>query len=102
MIRAWLTPLIAALLLAASTQPAVHMSGSAFAPADLTITAGQSVDFINDDAMPHTVTSADNSFDSGEIAAGKTWSHTFEKAGTYRYVCAYHDWMHGTIKVESR
>lgn len=102
MIRIAITALAAALLLAANPQTSVHMSGAAFAPADVTITAGQSVDFVNDDGMPHTVTAEDKSFDSGELAAGKTWSHTFDKAGTYKYLCSYHDWMHGTIKVEPR
>lgn len=85
----------------ASEKPAatVHMNGSAFAPADVSIAAGQTVEFVNDDDLPHTVTAADKSFDSGNLDARHNWSRTFDTPGTYVYGCAYHSWMHGTIKV---
>jgi plastocyanin len=85
----------------AAQKPAatVNMNGSAFTPESVTITVGQSVQFINDDDLPHTVTATDKSFDSGNIDPKHNWSYTFAKAGTYVYGCTYHSWMHGTVKV---
>jgi len=31
---------------------------------------------------------------------GTTWSHVFAKAGTYKYFCAYHSYMRGTVIVK--
>lgn len=77
----------------------VTMNGSTFSPESVTIAEGQSVQFINDDDLPHTVTATDKSFDSGNLDAHKSWTYTFKKAGTYVYGCTYHAWMHGTVKV---
>jgi len=77
----------------------VGMKGAQYGPREVSVHVGDTVVFKNDDSMAHTVTAADNSFDSGDIAAGSSWSHTFDKAGTYAYVCTYHNWMHGTVKV---
>jgi plastocyanin len=87
--------------LGASDTPAavVHMHGSAFGPADVSIASGQSVQFTNDDDAPHTATAADKSFDSGNLDPGKSWTHSFDTPGTYVYGCTYHSWMHGSVKV---
>jgi len=89
--------------LGAADKPAatVHMQNSAYAPDPVSIAVGQSVQFVNDDDMPHTVTANDKSFDSGNMDAGKTWTYTFTKAGTFTYGCTYHAWMHGTVKVSA-
>jgi plastocyanin len=79
----------------------VHVKNFAFVPDKVTINAGQSVRFVQDDDTPHTVTGVDNSFDSGNLDKGKTWTHTFDKAGTYAYFCAYHTYMKGTVVVKA-
>jgi plastocyanin len=79
----------------------VHVKNFAFVPDKVTINAGQSVRFVQDDDTPHTVTATDNSFDSGNLDKGKTWTHTFDKAGTYAYFCAYHTYMKGTVVVKT-
>ena len=76
----------------------VHMKGAAFDPADVSVAQGQTVEFINDDEAPHTVTDG-KAFDSGNIDPGHSWRYTFTKAGTYVYGCTYHSWMHGSVKV---
>jgi plastocyanin len=88
-------------LIAATNKPAatVTMNGSTFAPESVTISEGQSVQFVNDDDLAHTVTATDKSFDSGNIDTHHSWTYTFNKAGTYVYGCTYHAWMHGTVKV---
>jgi plastocyanin len=65
------------------------------------ITVGSTVEWTNGDAMPHTVTATDRSFDSGLIGAGKTWRHTFTKPGTHAFYCMPHPFMKGTIVVKA-
>ncbi|MBV8074156.1 MAG: cupredoxin domain-containing protein [Candidatus Eremiobacteraeota bacterium] len=79
----------------------VHIKNSAFVPQTVKIKAGESVQFVNDDDFSHTVTAADNAYDSGDLPKGKKWTHVFAKAGTYEYVCAYHSFMKGTITVSA-
>jgi amicyanin len=67
----------------------------------LQVTAGTTVEWTNNDPMPHTVTATDKSFDSGLINPGKTYRHTFTKAGTYNFFCTPHPFMKGTIVVKA-
>ena len=53
----------------------------------------------NDDSIPHTVTADDSSFDSSGLVQGKTFSFTFDKAGTFAYHCSIHTTMTGTVVV---
>lgn len=77
----------------------VHIKDFAFKPQTLTVQAGDTVVFQNDDDVAHNVTA--DAFKSGDIAGGKSWSYTFLKPGTYAYVCTYHPGMQGTITVPS-
>lgn len=77
----------------------VHMKDSFFKPESIQVHSGDKVLFVNDDEIGHTVTSADRSFDSNDIAGGKSWQYTFAHSGTYAYVCVYHPWMKGNITV---
>lgn len=78
-----------------------------FQPATITVVIGinNTIAWTNGDSVTHTVTSTSGptgaSFDSGNIAAGATYTHTFTAAGTYSYRCNYHpSWMTGTIVVK--
>jgi plastocyanin len=63
---------------------------------------GATVVWTNNDSVPHTVTSNDGAFDSGEIKPGGTYSHTFTRSGTYGYFCTIHGMgsMSGVIEVQ--
>jgi plastocyanin len=76
---------------------AVHIHDSVFDPQSITVHAGDTVVFSNDDSITHNVTGGP--LKSGDLDAGKSWSYTFKDAGTYSYVCTYHSWMKGTITV---
>ena len=78
---------------------AVQIKNFAFAPASLTVPVGSSVTWTNADTTGHTVTADDGSFDSKELASGKTFSQTFSKAGTFAYHCTIHSTMKATIVV---
>lgn len=77
----------------------VRIANFKYAPGDLTVPVGATVTFANDDAVAHTATADDGSWDSGLLETGKTWSHTFPAAGDYPYHCAPHPFMKGTIHV---
>jgi len=78
----------------------VSIKGRAFHPATLKIKKGESVTWKNNDDIDHTVDAEDGSFSSGTIKSGKSYSHTFKKAGKYAYSCHLHPRMKGTIVVE--
>jgi LPXTG-motif cell wall-anchored protein len=77
----------------------VNIQNFAFDPKDLTVAVGDTVSWKNSDKAPHTATANDGSFDSGNLNQGQEFSFTFTKAGTFAYVCRYHDQMQATIKV---
>jgi plastocyanin len=87
---------------AGPTAPAdtsVRMAGSRFEPSTLTVAVGETVRWFNDDALPHTVSATDGSWDSGNLAPGQAFERRFDTAGTYPYLCRYHPGMTGTIEV---
>jgi plastocyanin len=79
----------------------VQIADSAFSPATLTISVGDTVTWRNADDRPHTVTSNDGAFDSGNLDEGQGFSFTFTEPGTYTYLCEYHPDMQATIVVEA-
>jgi LPXTG-motif cell wall-anchored protein len=78
-----------------------------FAPKTITVNVGDTITWKNDGAVVHTAESDDETtFDSGDLAVGATFSHTFDKAGTFAYYCKYHGaaggtGMSGTITVNA-
>lgn len=78
----------------------VAIENFAFDPGTLTIAVGDTVTWTNNDSAAHTATADDGSFDSGNIEQGESFSHTFDEAGTYTYVCTFHPNMTGEIVVE--
>jgi plastocyanin len=70
-----------------------------FSPNVLTVKVGQTIDVVNLDSAPHTVTADDGSFDSGTLEQGQHYTFTIKTAGTFTYICDIHQYMTGTIKV---
>jgi len=79
---------------------AVEMRGMAFTPMRIEVSAGATVEWTNRDQLAHTITADDGSWDSGLIAAGGTWRHTFDRAGTYAFHCTPHPFMTGVVVVK--
>ena len=65
----------------------------------LQVTVGTTIEWTNNDPMPHTVTATGKSFDSGLINPGKTFRYTLTKAGTFNFFCQPHPFMKGTVVV---
>jgi len=94
----------AAAFSAASAQVAnteVKIDEFAFAPQRVTVKAGTTVIWINDDDIPHTVASSSKLFKSKALDTKDKFSFTFTTPGTYEYFCSLHPHMTGTIVVET-
>ncbi|MFI5887026.1 plastocyanin/azurin family copper-binding protein [Streptomyces sp. NPDC051554] len=87
----------------AATTHQVVMSGYAFSPRSLTITAGDTVTWVNEDQAPHNVktTSGPASVQSAMLSKGATFSHTFTTPGTYGYECTVHPGMTAMLVVQA-
>jgi FtsP/CotA-like multicopper oxidase with cupredoxin domain len=70
-----------------------------YSPLAVQVNSGDTITWTNDDFVAHTVTDIKESFDSGFIQAGSTWSHTFEESGEWDYFCTLHPWMKGAVSV---
>ena len=98
----------------AQTEPSAAVSGAPtmveianldFGP-DLTIAAGTTVMWMNNDTVPHTATQGsdgvkapDALFDL-QLAVGASDSYTFADPGSYQVTCTLHATMNMTITVE--
>lgn len=72
-----------------------------FQPAELTVHAGETVEWKNEDIVAHTATANDGSFDSGLIPPGGTWKMTAKSAGSLEYYCRLHPNMIAKVVVTS-
>lgn len=85
----------------AAQGPEVHrvtIHGMAFAPAALTVAAGDVVVWTNTDVVPHTVT-APGRFDSGPIAPQQAWRYVAATHGDFAYACTLHPTMTARLVV---
>lgn len=86
----------------ASATPAASVSiqDYFFSPKTVTIDVGETVKWTNaKTSEDHTATG--DSFDSGVLKAGKSYTHKFSKAGSFDYVCTIHPNMTGKVVVKS-
>jgi plastocyanin len=96
--------------------PVVSVKLLMFMPDPLTIKAGQSVTWRNDEPITHTVTSGtvtgidpktslragqqpDGLFNAKLPTKGSTFTFTFTKPGTYSYYCDIHEGMNASVLV---
>jgi plastocyanin len=88
---------------APGTEPAgdstVTIQDFAFGPAELSVAAGTTVTFVNNDTTAHTATADDGSWDTGTIEPGASATVTLDAAGTFAYHCQFHPNMTATITV---
>ena len=75
-------------------------------PSPANVAVGTTVTWTNNDATLHTATAgtpdsgSSGEFDSSYLAKGKTFQHTFDKAGTFDYYCTLHPFMIGQVVVK--
>jgi len=88
-------------------------------PPIINIKIGDTITWLNNDREAHTVTSGESTgrfdwmsqkeggfgkpdgiFDSGRFLPKDSWTHTFDKIGSFSYFCTIHPWMEGRVNVE--
>ena len=82
----------------------VTIKGFTFSPSTLTVKAGTTVTWTNQDRVPHSVvadTGSPAAFASDTVASGGSYTFTFTQAGSYPYHCSIHPSMTGMILVQS-
>ena len=87
---------------AAPAQPEtahVEIRAHGFSAPSVTVKAGTTVTWVNEDDDAHTVTSTSNAFRSPGLDTGEAFSYTFTQPGTYEYFCTLHPLMTGTVVV---
>jgi plastocyanin len=89
-----------AVVAAAASPATVAIDNFAFAPATLTVTAGATVTWKNEDDSPHRIGDKNGTFKSAALDTDDTFSHTFAAAGEYPYICTIHPYMVGKIIVK--
>jgi len=86
---------------AAPSGAEVSLDHSHVQPARIEIKAGESVTFRNVVEMPggHTVVADDGSFESPPLNKDQSWTHQFEKPGSYKFHLKQHPDTKGEIVV---
>lgn len=78
----------------------IRVKKYAFEPQTLSTKTGTMVTWVNEDpGTVHTITSETSLFSSGNIHSTESFSFTFSKPGSYKYFCAIHPWMNGSVMV---
>ena len=86
---------------ARSAEATVMIDNFTFNPPRLTVKAGTTVTWNNEDDIPHTVAASAKAFKSKALDTGDKFSFTFATPGQYEYFCSLHPHMTGTIVVEA-
>ena len=93
------------LVLTASAQAAqpmaatVHIANFEFGPQTITVAAGATVTWVNDDDDAHSVVSDAGAFHSAAMDTADKYSFTFKAAGDYAYHCGLHPHMVAKVLV---
>lgn len=72
-----------------------------FGSAELTVSKGDTIVWVNRDAVPHTVAALDSAWTSGHLASGDSWRLVVEDEVAISYFCEYHPTMRGSIEVQA-
>lgn len=80
----------------------VSIANFQFAPTEVTIAAGESVTWVNDDGAPHGLEYHDGSAGKDLLLPGASYNRRFDQPGTYDYNCSVHPYMTGRVIVRPR
>src|ERR1051325_2014105 len=74
-----------------------------FVPSRVNVHVGNTVKWVDSDSVSHTITSATFNgliWPQGSAQGPSTFSHTFNKSGTFNYFCQIHPYMTGVAFVD--
>jgi plastocyanin len=76
----------------------IDVADMAFKPANVTVAAGDTIEWVNHDFVDHTSTVKGGAWDL-VLPKGTTVEFTPKTPGTFAYFCRYHPQMTGSITV---
>ena len=94
-----------ALAITGASQPAAQVTktfsitATGFTPTSRTIATTDAIKWTNKDTKTHQVVANNGSFASPVLAPGKSYTHTFNTAGTFRFHDALHPALSGKVVV---
>jgi plastocyanin len=71
-----------------------------FKPAHLIVAVGDTVEWTNNDLLPHAVKGNATPLASPELKQHASWRWVAREAGSYSYVCGVHPEMKGEVTVK--
>ena|SRR5688500_18036541 len=77
----------------------VQIVNNTYSPGSIHALAYETVSWVNNDNMVHTVTANDDSFHSGDILPGASFSMVVKDIGAHGYHCIYHETKKGVVNV---
>lgn len=80
----------------------VSITSAGFEPANVRVYTGQQVRFTNKDEQVRSVKAGDNSFSSGDLAPGASWTFATNQAGRYDITDGTRPFVVGSIEVLAR
>ena len=86
--------------LAAPITHTVVIKAMQFSPQVLTVRAGDTVEWINQDLFAHDATSVGKGFQSTVMAPHMRWKFTARQKGTFSYRCTLHPMMKALVIVK--
>ena len=78
----------------------IRISNFAFVPAELTVSRGDTVAWVNEDSFIHTTAADSAAWSSPEIAKGNQFVFVTSQVGRLSYHCEAHPVMRGEIVVQ--
>jgi plastocyanin len=77
----------------------VAIQNFVFSPTIVTVKAGSTVTWTNQDQDPHTVSAMSGAFHSPTLNTGQSYHYTFTTPGRFEYLCTIHPFMTATVVV---
>src|SRR3954451_13003377 len=84
---------------AAADSQAIAIDNFAFTPSEVTVSAGSSLVWTNNQNVRHTSTADGGAWDSGVLTSGTSFQFTFDTPGDFAYHCDIHPEMLGVVHV---
>jgi plastocyanin len=70
-----------------------------FEPQTITVTLNDRITWTNEDVAPHNSVAGNGAWTSPTLAQGASFTHIFDKVGSFSYICTIHPSMEGRVVV---
>ncbi len=80
----------------------VQIRNLQFSPSELVVAPGDTVVWVNNDLIPHTITADDRGWDSERLNQNHQWEFVVQEGTDGTYFCLYHPSMTGRLLIRSQ